>query len=449
MKHTIRFVIVGIGASAAITALTVSCAKRPEAITATPAIRASWDPSNLQKSIAFYETRVKRDPRAAIESSALSGLYLDRYRETADAADVARAERFARHSLQIRKKNNASGFIRLAQALNAQHRFKEALAVLDEGHAGTEEGIGRSLRADILMELGRYSEAANTLKPTQAIEGNDELLRPVRARFLGLSGKSDEAITEMQRTTRESDANFDVTAPQAAWFHMRTGDMLSGRGRYDEAQSEYKTAVALFPRDFRSFTGLARMALEQRDYVASAKWSSKALEIVPSIDALAIAESAATATGNTSAASSLRSQIDAIARIQRSAGIVYDRQLANYYADHGMNLPVALSLARKELKARQDIYAWDTLAWCAYKNGKLNEAVEASGHALATGAQDAKLLLHAALINREAGRISESASCTRKCIAANPTYANSNGAPALLSSLETAVLKPANHEVTR
>ena len=55
--------------------------------------------------------------------------------------------------------------------------------------------------------------------------------------------------------------------------------------------------------------------------------------------------------------------------------VLYNRELALFYADHDMKLKDALALAQKELEVRHDVYTWDARAWTLYKNGKAKEAL--------------------------------------------------------------------------
>ncbi len=78
--------------------------------------------------------------------------------------------------------------------------------------------------------------------------------------------------------------------------------------------------------------------------------------------------------------------------------MLYNRQMAVFYANHNTNIDLALTYAQKELDARQDIYAYDTLAWALYRHGRQDEARAASDKALALGTHDALLHYHAGMI---------------------------------------------------
>ena len=83
---------------------------------------------------------------------------------------------------------------------------------------------------------------------------------------------------------------------------------------------------------------------------------------------------------------------------------IYDRHWALFCADKGRQLDDALTLARKDLELRQDLHAYDTLAWVCFKKGLQKEAEAAMEKALSQGTAEAPLLYHAAMIAR-AGEI--------------------------------------------
>ncbi|MEJ7639296.1 MAG: hypothetical protein WKF75_15295, partial [Singulisphaera sp.] len=82
---------------------------------------------------------------------------------------------------------------------------------------------------------------------------------------------------------------------------------------------------------------------------------------------------------------------------------IYDRHWVLFCADTGRELDEALALARKDLELRQDVHAFDTLAWVCFKKGLQREAESTMPKALARGTQDASLFHHAGLIARAGG----------------------------------------------
>jgi tetratricopeptide (TPR) repeat protein len=102
--------------------------------------------------------------------------------------------------------------------------------------------------------------------------------------------------------------------------------------------------------------------------------------------------------------------------------VLYNRELALFYADHERNLAKALALAEKELEVRRDIYTYDVLAWTLYKNDKLQEALVAMTQALRLGTQDARLFFHAGMIYHRLGKQSAAQTYLRRALQLNPHF---------------------------
>ena len=87
-----------------------------------------------------------------------------------------------------------------------------------------------------------------------------------------------------------------------------------------------------------------------------------------------------------------------------------------------MKLAEALELAKKELEVRQDIYAYDLLAWTLYKNNQPQEALAAMTEALRLGTQDARLFFHAGTIHLRLGDVAEAKTHLQRALATNPHF---------------------------
>ena len=88
-----------------------------------------------------------------------------------------------------------------------------------------------------------------------------------------------------------------------------------------------------------------------------------------------------------------------------ASGVNTDIELALFDADHDVADPeVTYATALAVYAAgRQSVYAADTVAWAAYKAGRLDEAQSYMTLALRLGTQDARLSYHAGAIAQAAG----------------------------------------------
>ena len=91
------------------------------------------------KVIVFYERRMHAAPGDGLIARMAAGQYLQRYREHGDIGDLDRAERAARHSLELLAYNNAAAQQALSSVYPSKHDFRRSLAI-EEAAAGQQHG---------------------------------------------------------------------------------------------------------------------------------------------------------------------------------------------------------------------------------------------------------------------------------------------------------------------
>ena len=90
---------------------------------------------------------------------------------------------------------------------------------------------------------------------------------------------------------------------------------------------------------------------------------------------------------------------------------------------HGMaQVAVGRPFAERDLDNRQDIYAYDTLAWARYHAGDLHGAAQASEKALALGTKDPHLLYHAGMIAAATGNTDQARQLLSEALTINPNF---------------------------
>ena len=401
--------------------------------------RMPYDPDAVHQTLKFYAAQTRTDPGNATFKSLLAAQYLESYRETGDAADATRAEQAARASLAIRTHGNSAAYFQLSRALLTQHRFTEAL--LAAQRASTQDPVGLRECADIEMEIGDYKAAARDISKAQSSavasartvavrRGNFQPQTPDKdpaflalvARLNELRGDSKGQLALLNQAVKLSDANPSIPAQSVAWFHERLGRCLSMMGRLNEAEQSYRAGLSVFPRDYRTMAALAHLCAARGDWKQSITWGQKAADIVPAPETLALLGDAYTALGEAQKAKSQFRLVEQIGTLSRAQGVIYDRQRALYYADHGHHLDEAASLARGELRVRHDIYTFDTLAWTLFKADQLTEAAANAKRALAFGTSDASLYFHAGMIAAAQGQTSRARTYLERALAINPYF---------------------------
>jgi tetratricopeptide (TPR) repeat protein len=362
--------------------------------------RAPYNPVSIRKTVEFWEGRVRKTPDRFLEHRELAGAYLARQRVTGDIQDAVRAEREARRSVELLSRGNGTAFTRLARSLLGQHRFPEALQAARS--AAVIDPAAWLLVADVELELGHDAEARSALTKA-AVDPNHINALILRSRFAQTDGDHEGALRFLRQAARQADELSDLPAEAAAWFHVMVGHTLIDRGRLDEGTTACRTALAIFPDDYRAMTGLAEAAAFRGEWDEVVTWGRQAIQASPqNPEALALLAEAAMMLGDRAEADR---RIQQFKHLVHSFARIYDRHWALFCADNDRNLDEAYALAKKDLDLRQDAGAYETLAWTAFKMGHQAEAVAALSSAMDRKPQTAAFFRRAETISRAAGQI--------------------------------------------
>ena len=383
----------------------------------SPAIPAPGRVRDLD--IAFYETRIARDPRSARDFTQLAALHLQRARETADNADLVRAEELARHSLALRDVRNDQAYGVLASSLLAQHRFGEAL---EAGRlllaADTTSIAARGLVAETELELGDYSAAARHFGMLATYQA-DPGVAPRLARWEELRGRPLEARRLMRQARDAAARRHAMPREQLAWFQLRLGDLALRSGRLDEAEHEIQAGLGLLPADARLLGAMARVHAARHQWRRAA--ADGELAVAQALDpaTLGLLADAYAALGD----SARSAAYDRAMRLTvlRQPG-PYHRAWSLYLLDHGRDVPHVLAKVRDELATRPDVYGYDLLAWALHQSGRDVEARVPMRRALALGTRDAMLRYHAGAIALGVGDTVEARANFTAALTINPYW---------------------------
>ena len=111
-----------------------------------------------------------------------------------------------------------------------------------------------------------------------------------------------------------------------------------------------------------------------------------------------------------------------VANAANGGARVYDREYETYLADHARDTATAVDLATSELAYRKDVYGYDALAWAQHAAGDDADALTNARLSLATGTQDARLLIHAGLIELANGLVADGQAHLKAGLALNPSF---------------------------
>jgi tetratricopeptide (TPR) repeat protein len=188
-----------------------------------------------------------------------------------------------------------------------------------------------------------------------------------------------------------------------AWLYYELGEFYVQAGDSAPADIAYVTALNIHPGDYRALASLGKLRANNGRFEEAILLYQKAIAVVPMPIFVAELGDLYVKAGNQAEAKKQYQLVEYIGLLGHINQVLHNRDLAVFYADHNIKLSESLNLARKELEVRQDVYTWDALAWALYKNGRVEEAQQASDKALKFGTRDSLLLFHAGMIAAKGG----------------------------------------------
>jgi tetratricopeptide (TPR) repeat protein len=371
--------------------------------------------------IQFYERAVRRTPGDQIMARMLAGQYLMRFRERGDIGDLRRARVAAHRSLAIQPRMNSGAESELASVALSLHRFRDAQRYdSDVVRMQPWSPDAKAALASTDMELGEYTSSAKLLEK-QPDHYTDPSWESAVARLDELTGHLSAARVHIARGMQQVDSVFDNPAEARAWFHVRAGELAFESGDGPAAERDLQDALAIYPDDAKAYNVLARVYCAEHRWRDALAAATRGSDLVPLPETLGYKADAQRALGDRTSARETDDLIGAVERIGDASG-VNDRAIAVYESEHRVHLDDAVRIARRDLAARDDLFAEDTLAWALAMDGQWMSARPHAEKAVATGIEDSRVQFHAGVIDFATGHRAEARDRLQRALAVNPQF---------------------------
>lgn len=384
-----------------------------------PAVAAA-QLSAADNHIAYYERLLQRNPRDAGTYYRLGDAFIRKARETGDVMYFMRAEKALRTSLDLAPRN-AGALRHLAYVFYSRHEFADAAASATKAlELDPENGDTYGVLGDAFMEIGRYDDADAAYAKMMDREA-DLYSYGRRAGLKSLRGDVRGAVADLERAV-EMGKMVGRPPESIAWAAWQLGVEHFMIGELEAAEKWYGESLAVQPNYYRALGGLAQLSAARQRLDDAVTLYRRALSVIPMPEYAAGLGDVLTRAGRTDEARKQYDLVEYIGYVNTVNRVIYNRELAYFYADHDLKLATALDLARRELDVRRDVYAYDVLAWTLYKNGQAAEAQAAMAEALKLGTRDAKLFFHAGMIAKRLGHLDAAREYLTRALVTNPWF---------------------------
>ncbi len=386
---------------------------------------ASDEGTEVRETIRFLEAKIRRDPGDASAYNKLAGYHLSLLRETGSIDDLEAALRAARASLaSVPAVRNGDGVTALALAQFAAHDFSGTRDLARELiRLDPAKSYPYAILGDALVELGAYDAAARAYRDmTRRSGGSDTNGEPRLARLAVLHGDGDAAARHF---TKALAVAIQLSVPPRetiAWCQWQLGETAFAEGRYQAAEQYDRDALTSLPGYFRALGSLGRVRAARGDAADAMAQYEAAIRRLPDPTFVAALGDLYELAGRADDAAAQYALVEAIGHLSAVQGVLYNRQLALFHADHDLEPRAAYAAAQREYAVRRDVYGADAVAWTALKAGNLATARTAMRAALRLGTRDARLLYHAGMIARVAGDAPAARAYLRRALALSPQF---------------------------
>jgi tetratricopeptide (TPR) repeat protein len=363
--------------------------------------------------IGVFERRVAEtdDP---LNEWTLGAHYLDRASITGDVADYKSA-RAVLEDAQVTNGGNPRVDIPLASARLGLHDFAGAIDVL-EAHLLDPSAL--ATYGDATMGYGEIEDARTAYERLARIAPDDPAVTVRLASLEWEIGNRSGAIDLAAEAAGQAES-AGLEGRALAFYQAYNGLLLFESGMFDEALPVLQGAVDLDPTFLSPKIELAHVLAAKGDLEAGIDLLEEVLSFGPDADAAVVVGDLYALSGDEEAAERSYRLLDEAAA---KAPEAYRRDVSLFLSNHDRSPERALELAEADLQTRHDSGAFDTLAWALYRNGRYDEAREASDQALAIGTSDAVAYYHAGVISLALGETDRGTSEIETALEMNPFF---------------------------
>ena len=280
--------------------------------------------------------------------------------------DVAHAEDVLAEAVG-RNPSNLPLLSAMAQIRLTRKNWSGALAVADSiAKLGNDRGVADQIRASVFANQNKIDESIAALEKAHAAA--PDAYQPV----VGLVsdyvkvGKPDKAERLLQELLNKYPDNTELL--------ILMGQTKQAQNKFDDAQKQYRAAIAKQPKDLNAYSALSDLFVRQKDYGAAAEIIQAGLRQQPeNLNLRLVAAGLQIQKGNDAEA---MTQYEAILKDQPNLLLAINN-LASLLLDHRSDkesLDRAFALSEK-LKGSVVPQFEDTLGWAQYKKGDIKGAV--------------------------------------------------------------------------
>ncbi len=358
----------------------------------------------------FWEEKLEKDTNQFPYNAKIAASQLQMFELTGTIEHLIEAERHLVKANAKTNYNNASYLRSLARNYISQHRFKEALELLEKAVTNGEKlEATQKMLFDVHLELGNVKEAKQYLNSFLDYNDFDYLIR--LAKWKDHEGDLASAITYMEKAMELAEYSKNDFLMQ--WAYTNIADFYGHDGQIKKSYNYFLKALALNPQDAYAKKGIAWIVYSyERNPEEALRILNTITEYYNAPDYYLLkAEIAEFMNDDVTKENNIKDF--AMATENKNYGTMYNKYNVLLFAESPQDINKAYDIALEEVKSRPTAQSYDLLAWTLYKQGDYKTALKMAEMYVANKTYEPEALYHLAKIYK-ANNLNEKATELQK-----------------------------------
>lgn len=329
------------------------------------------DKSALVANAEQWTDKLNENPNQYPYLVKRAAAYTSIFEATGDIDYLVKAEDDLKQAVEVTNGKTTSYLKSLASNYISQHRFKEALQLLEQAEDNSDKLNGtRKMLFDVHLELGNYLAAESYLKSFKSTSDFDYLIR--LAKWEDHKGNLEGAIINMEKAKAIAEASNLKSLKK--WSYTNLADFYGHAGDIEKSYNLYLKALELVPTDAYAKKGIAWIAFSyENNPIIAQKIIDSVTTYYTSPDyELFMAEIAEYNEDELKKSAAIGRYNDMVRN--KNYGDMYNAYNVIVYAEEMLLPERAIEIAELEVKNRPTPQSYDLLAWGYFKKGDVEKA---------------------------------------------------------------------------
>jgi len=343
----------------------------------------------------FWEKKLEKDTNQFPYNAKIAASQSQLFSITGTIEHLVEAEKHLVVANEKTNYDNASYLRSLARNYISQHRFQEALELLEKAETNGEKlEASQKMLFDVHLELGNVKEAKQYLNAFIDYNDFDYLIR--LAKWKDHEGDLTSAITYMEKAMELAEYSKKDFLKQ--WSYTNIADFYGHDGQIKKSYNYYLKALELDPHDAYAKKGIAWIVYSYE------RNPEEALRILNTITQYNNAPDYYLLKAEIAEYMNLVEEKDnnllryTMAIKNENYGAMYNKYKVLLLAENLEDVETAYEIAMDEVKSRPTAQSYDLLAWTLYKKRDYKTALKMAEMYVVNKTFEPEVLYHLAKI---------------------------------------------------